>query len=121
MCSVRSGTDTTTELSGSDVICPGSSVIFECKTTNTGTQIWGVDNTSLVIPGSHTVNDIPIIVSGNIATLVELDLTNGEVGNRTAILRVPPKTDSVITSIFCTGGDAVATCTEDILFIGNAT
>ena len=121
LCSVRSSTDTTTELSGNAVICSGISGIFECKTTNTGSLLWRVNDTVLVIPVSHTVNDPSIIVSGNVATLVELDLTNGDVGDRTAILRVPPKTDSATITIICTGGDAVATCTKDVLFIGNAT
>ncbi len=121
MCSVRSGTDTTTELSGSDVICPDKSGIFECKATNTGLLVWRVSDTALIFPGSHTVNDSSIRVSGNVATLVDLNLTNGVVGDRTSILRVPPKTDSATITIICTGGDPVATCTNDVLFKGNAT
>ncbi len=120
MCRVGSGTDTTTELSGNDVICPGRSGIFECKTTNTGILIWRVNNnTNLVIPGDNRVNNPPITESGNVATLVELELANGNIGNRTSILRVPPTTNKV--TIFCVGGDAVNNCSKDILFIGNAT
>ncbi len=116
MCNVGSGT----RLSGNDVICPGGSGVFECKTTNTDILSWSVNGLSLLIPGNHQVNDSSIIRSGNVATLVELNLTNGVVGDRTSLLRVPPTTDNVTITIICTGGDPVTTCTKDVLFKGNS-
>ncbi len=112
MCSTPSGT----ELHGDPVICPGSSAIFECKTTNTEVLIWDVNGTLLPIEGSGRVG-YGITLSGNVASLVKLDLINGNGGNRTCLLFVPPA-NNVTMTITCGGGNPQSTCHRSITFLG---
>ncbi len=109
-----------TELRGNSEICPGDSGIFECQTTNTDELFWSVNGTTLSIPPNHRLENGRITNSGHVASLVELNLTSGNVGDRTSLLRVAPATTNfnTITTVACSGGDPVNTCSRDILFIG---
>ena len=113
LCSVSG-----TELRGNTTICPGNSGIFECKTTNTEILTWRVNETSLFILGDHRLNDTPVIVSGIVASLVELSLSDGNVGNRTSLLRIAP-VNNVTMTVTCSGGSPTDTCSRDINFIGS--
>ncbi len=113
MCSMSG-----TELRGNTVICPGDRGVFECQTTNTLQLFWIVDGTPLSIPITHTVNSGSIEASGHVACLVNRSLASGNVGNRTSLLRVAPVTTNIST-VVCSGGDPVNTCSRNINFVGN--
>ncbi len=115
LCSAPSGT----ELRGNAVICPGNSGIFECKTTNTEKLFWLIDGSTILFTANHRVEDSSIKGPGYVASLVELNLTSGNIGNRISLLRVAPATTDVNISVTCSGGDPVNTCNRDIDFIGN--
>ncbi len=109
-----------TELHGNATICPGRGGVFECKTTNTEQLFWTVDGNTLSTPATFRVGSDPsITLSGYVASLVELNLMSGNVGNRTSLLRVAKTTTNII-SVACSGGEPVNTCSRDINFIGNA-
>ncbi len=114
MCSTPSGT----ELRGDPAICPGNNGIFECKTTISELLIWDINGTELPIDGTYRIAD-GITESGNVASLVELDLMNGNSGNRTSLLLVPPASNVTI-NITCSGGRSLNTCSREIKFIGNS-
>ncbi len=86
-------------------------------------MFWSVNGTTLSIPPNHRVEDGRITNSGYIASLVKLNLTSENVGDRTSLLRVAPATTNfnTIVTVACSGGDPVNTCSRDILFIGNTT
>ncbi len=107
-----------TEFRGNTTICPGNSGVFECKTTNTEQLFWIVDGTPLSIPITHTVNSGLITSAGHIASLIKRSLASGNVGNRTSLLRVAPATTNTST-VVCSGGDPVNTCSRSINFVGN--
>ncbi len=100
------------------MICPGDSGIFECKTTNTEKLFWSINDSTILLTASHRVEDGPIMCDGYVASLVEINLTSGNVGNRTSWLRVSPTT-TTITNLSCSGGDPEDTCNREIYFIGN--
>ncbi len=115
LCSTPSGT----ELRGNTAICPGNSGIFECKTTNTGLLVWNIDGISLSFDVTRRVGGV-ITKSGNVASLMKLDLNNGSnSGNRTSLLLVPPASNVTI-NITCSGGSPVTTCSRNINFLGNS-
>ncbi len=106
-----------TEIRGNTTICPGDSGIFECKTTNTEQLFWSINGSTILFTATHRVEDGPIVESGHIATLVEIYLTGGNVGNRTSWLRVSPT--ATITSLSCSGGEPTDISKREIYFIGN--
>ncbi len=115
MCSTPSGT----ELHGNPVICPGSSAIFECRTTNSELLLWGeINGTPFQFEGGNGVGDV-ITESENVASLLKLNLNNGgNIGNRTSFLLMAP--NNITMNIICSGGNHVSTCSRDINFIGNS-
>ncbi len=114
LCSTPSGT----RLRGDPAICPGNSGVFECKTTNIEVLVWNIDGILLSFDGTREVG-YAITMSENVASLVELDLINGRIGNRTSLLLVPPASN-VTMKVTCSGGNVENTCSRDINFIGNS-
>ena len=114
MCSTPSGT----ELRGDPAICPGNHAIFECKTTISEILIWKVDGISLPIDGTGRVS-YGITLSETVASLVKLDLIDGNIGNRTSLLFVPPASNVTI-NVTCSGGRQMNTCSRNINFLGNS-
>ncbi len=109
-----------TELRGDPAICPGNRAIFECKTTNTGILTWKVNDVSLLsFTGADAVVGGGIADSGNVASLVELDLISGNIGDRTSLLLVAPGNDVTMT-ITCDGGNLLNTCNKSITFLGKS-